>query len=250
MESSDPLITVTVLRPEPCIHETRVEHSTPNTDASSLTDQASLLTPPLVEPAVGSEQQNTSELETLSGLSDCMANAVSTCGTDCDTRTANRVNTDNFTDPSNSDRVVSVLNDVLKKPVISVCSEYHASTVSVLDTADTISMAQSEALASLVDKISAFTETGQQTTAEIGTLVERDSGIEALTEGFAEVEGKVAQEGKATVAPHTNQEAKSVGVMEHVESVKLEKSSFSQSSNAAESSTKAAESQEKKNGWF
>ncbi|KAK2857947.1 hypothetical protein Q7C36_005866 [Tachysurus vachellii] len=238
MESSDPLTTVTVLRTEPWILENRVEHSTPNTDASSPTDQASLLTPPLVEPAVGSEQQNISELETLSGLSDCMANTVSTCGTDCDTRTANRVNADNFTGPSNSDRVVSVLNDVSKKPVISVCSEYHASTVSVLDTADPISMAQSEALASLVDKISSFTETDQHTTAEIGTSVERDSGIEALTEGFAE----------ATVAPQTNQEAKSVGVIEHVDSVKFEKSSFSQSSNAAESSTKAAESQEKKNG--
>ncbi|XP_047669577.1 zgc:123305 isoform X3 [Tachysurus fulvidraco] len=248
MESSDPLTTVTVLRPEPWIHETRVEHSTPNTDTSSPTDQASLLTPPLVEPAVGSEQRNTSELETLSGLSDCMSNIVSTCVTDCGTRTANRVNTDDFTGPSNSDRVVSVLNDVSKKPVISVCSEYHASTVSVLDTADTISMAQSEALASLVDKISAFTETGLQTTAEIGTSVERDSGIEALTVGFAQEEGKVAQKGKAIVAPHTNHEAKSGGVTEHVESVKLEKSSFFQSSNAAESSTKAAESQEKKNG--
>ncbi|XP_058259454.1 zgc:123305 [Hemibagrus wyckioides] len=223
MDPSEPLTTVTVLRPEP-----RVSHSTPNTDASSS---------PLA-PAVGSEQQNTSELEALSGLNDSMANTVSTCGTDCDTRTANQENT---ASPSNANRVVSVINDVSKKPAILICSEYQASSVNVLGTADTSSMAPLEALATPVNKISTLTET-QHTTAEMGSLVERDSGIEALIEGFAEEEGKVAQEGEATVAPHTNQEAKSVGVIEHVESVKLEdKSGFYQS-------TKAAESSEKKKG--
>lgn len=193
---------------------------------------------------MGSEQQNTSELEALSGLNDSidsMANTVSTCGTDCDTRTANQ---ENPASPSNANRVVSVVNDVSKKPAILVCSEYQASSVNVLDTADTSSMAPSEALATPVDKSSTLTETAQHTTAEMGSLVERDSSIKALMEGFAEEEGKVAQEGEATVAPHTNQEAKCVGVVEHVESVKLEdKSGFYQSS-------KAAESSEKKKGWF
>ncbi|KAK3574854.1 hypothetical protein QTP86_018320 [Hemibagrus guttatus] len=234
MDPSDPLTTVTVLRPEPWILEPRVSHSTPNTDASSPTDQASSLAPPNMKPAVGSEQQNTSELEALSGLNDSMANTVSTCGTNCDTRTANQ---DSTASTSIANRVVSVISDVSKKPTISVCSEYHASPVSVLDTADTSSMAPSEALATPVEKISAITEIAQHTTAEMGSLVERDSGVEALTEGFAEKEGEVAQEGEAT-----NQEAKSVGVIEHVESIKLEeKSGYYQS-------TKAAESLEKRKG--
>ncbi|KAB5584128.1 hypothetical protein PHYPO_G00103860 [Pangasianodon hypophthalmus] len=253
MELSNPLTTVTVLRPEPWILESqpghsdnlpRVSHSTPNIEASSSTHQAFPLTLPHLEPAEGSEQQNTSELEAQSGLNDFMANTVSTCGTDCDTRTTNQDITDNTTRPTNADRVVSVISDFSTKTAISVCSEYHASTLSVSYTADSVSMAQSETLATSVDKISAFTKTAQLTTAEKGASVERDSGIEALTEGFAEEEGKVAQEGKAAVAPQTKEEAKSVGVPEHVESVTQleEQPSFSQSS------SKAAESQEKKKG--
>lgn len=253
MELSDPLTSVTVLKPEPWIPETqpchsenlpRVSHSTPNTEASSPTHQASPLTPPYMEPAEGSEQQNTSELEARSSLNDYMANTVSTCGTDYDARTANRDNTDNTTRPTNADRVVRVINDFSTKTAILVCSEFHASSVNVSHTADSVSMAQSEIFDTSAEKICAFTETAQLTTAEKGALVERDSVIEALTERFAEEEAKVAQEGNTTVAQQTNQEATSVGVTESVESVTEleEQPSFSQSS------SKVAESQEKKKG--
>ncbi|XP_017335393.1 zgc:123305 isoform X2 [Ictalurus punctatus] len=251
MELSDPLTSVTVLKPEPWIPETqpchsenlpRVSHSTPNTEASSPTHQASPLTPPHMEPAEGSEQQNTSELEARSGLNDYIANTVSTCGTDYDARTANRDNTDNTTRPTNADRVVRVINDFSTKTAILVCSEFHASSVNVSHTADSVSMAQSEIFDTSAEKICAFTETAQLTTAEKRALVERDSVIEALTERFAEEEAKVAQEGNTTVAQQTNQEATSVGVTESVESVTEleEQPSFSQSS------SKVAESQEKK----
>lgn len=253
MELSEPLTTVTVLKPEPWILEKqpchsenhhRVSHSTPNTQVSFPTHQASPLTLPHMEPAEGSVQQNTSEPEAQSGLKDCIADTVSTCGTDCYARIANQDNTDNTTRPTNADRVVSVIYDVSTKNAISVCSEYHASTVSVSYTADSVSMVQSQTLATSVDKITAFTETDQLTTAEKGASMERDGGIEALTEGFTEEEGKVAQDGKATVTPQSNQEAKSVGMTEHVEFVTQleEQPSFSQSS------SKAAESQEKKKG--
>lgn len=251
MEFSDPLTSLTVLKPEPWIPETqpchsenlpRVSHSTPNTEASSPTHPASPLTLPHMEPAEGSEQQNTSELEARSGLSDYTANTVSTCGTDGDARTANQDNMDNTTRPTNADRKVRVINDFSTKTAILVCSELHASSVNVSYTAHSVSIAQSEIFDTSVEKICAFTETAQLTTAEKGALAERDSVIDALTEQFAEEEAKVAQEGNTTVAQQTNQEAMNVGVTEHVESVTEleEQPSFSQSS------SKMAESQEKK----
>lgn len=251
MELSKPLTAVTVLRPEPwilepqpCHSENRhgVSHSTPNTEAYFPTHQTFSLTLPNMEPAEGSVQQNTSELEAQSGLNDYIANTVSTCGTDCYARTANQDNTDNTKRPANADRVVSAIYDVNTKNAISVCSEYHASTVGVSCTAESVSMVQSETLATSVDKIT--TETDQLTIAEKGASVERDSSIEAVMEGFTEEEGKVAQEGKVTVTPQSSQEAKIVGVMEEVESVTRleEQPSFSQSS------SKAAESQGKKKG--
>lgn len=242
MELSDPVTTGTVVRPEPRIPEMqpypsdnppKVSHSTPNAEASSPTRQASPLTLLHMKPAEGSEQQNISELKTHSGLNVCLANTVSTCSTDDNASTADQDNTDNTTRPTNSDsRVVSVINDFSRKTAISVYSEDSVSTVSVsytdLDTS--------------VDKLGAFSKTAQLTTA--GVSVERELGIEALTEGFAEAEGKVAQEGKVTVFPHTDQEAKNGGVMEHVKSVTQldEQPSFSQSS------SQAAKSQEKRKG--
>lgn len=253
MELSNPVTTGTVVRPEPRVLEKQLchmdnlpkdSHSTPNTDASSPTDQSSPLTLPHVEPAWSLEQQNTSELEAQGGLNDCMANTVRTCNTECDARTANHDNTDNTTRPTNADREVSVNNDVSTRTAVLVCSEYHASTVSVSYTADKVRTAQSETLVTSVDKISAFSETAQLTEAEKGVLVERNSGIKASTEGFAEEEEKVVQEDKATVAPQTNQEAKSVGV---TKPEKLVTQSEEQPS-CSQSSSKAAESQEKKKG--
>ncbi|KAF7711600.1 zgc:123305 [Silurus meridionalis] len=250
MEPSEPLTTVTVLRPEPLIPETypchsdnlpKVSHSTPSTETSSPTHQASPLMLPHIEPAEGSEQPNTSELEGWSGLNDCITSTVQTCDTDCDARTANPDNTENTTRPTNTDMVVSVINDTSPKAAIVFCSEYHASNISVSYTAQSCSMVQSETCATSLDKISGFTDTAQCTTALKAVSVNfRDSGIEELTEGFAEEKGKVAKEGK----PTGSQEVKCVGVTEHVESVAQleEQSSFSQSS------SKAAESKEKKKG--
>lgn len=242
MELSDPVTTGTVVRPEPRIPEMqpcpsdnppKVSHSTPNAEASSPTHQASQLTLLRMKPAEGSEQQNISELEAHSGLNVCLANTVSTCSTDDNASTADRDNTDNTTRlPTSDSRVVSVINDFSTKTGISVYSEHSVSTVSVsLTDFDTS-----------VDKLGAFSKTAQLTTA--GVFVERELIIEALTEGFAEAEGKVAQEGKAIVFPHTDQEAKSGGVMKHVKSITQldEQPGFSQSS------SQAAKSQEKRKG--
>lgn len=245
MELSKPMTTGTVLRPEPRILETQLGHSdnlpkisqsTPNTDSSTSTHQASAFTLHHMESVEGSDQQNTSELEDQQGLNNCTVNQLGSYPTECDARTANQDNTDNATWPTNSDRVVSVITDFSKNTTISVCSEHHASTVR---KSYSVSMAESEMLALSVDKLSDFTETAQLTTAEKETSLERDSGIEALTEGFAEEEGHVAKE-----ALQTNQEAKSAGVTELVESV----AESEEQPNSSKTSSKAAESLKKNNG--
>ncbi|KAF5909332.1 phosphatidate phosphatase LPIN2-like isoform X2, partial [Clarias magur] len=239
MELSDPMTTVTVLRPEPCILEkqsclpdnlNKISHSTPDTEASSPTYQGSPFTLTHME---GSDQQNTSELESHSFLNDCIANTVTT---DRAARTANLDDTENTTTSTNADGVVGDIDTGAKTDIL-ICSEFHASTVSISGRADSGSMAQSELLATSVKKISAFTETAHFTTAENVGLVERDSGIEALTEGFAEQE-------RPTLAPQTNQETKSVGLTEHVESV----TQLEELPNISQPSSKTAEPQEKKKG--
>ncbi|KAM9482476.1 phosphatidate phosphatase LPIN2 isoform 1-T2 [Clarias gariepinus] len=237
MELSDPMTTVTVLRPEPCSLDkqlcfpdnlNKVSHSTPDTEASSPTYLGSPFALSHMEPDKRSEQQNTSELEARSGMNYFMAN---TGTTDRDPRTANLDNTENTTKSTNADGVVGDIDTSVKTDIL-VCSEFRANTVSISCRADSGSMAQSELLATSVKKICAFTETAHFTTAENVALVERDSGIEALTEGFAEEE-------RPTMAQQTNQETKSVGLTEHVESVtQLEE----------QPSSKTAESQEKKKG--
>lgn len=249
MEPSDPM-TVTVLRPEPVTLE-RVSHSTPNTDDGSPTHQASPLPLHHMKPALGSELHNTLEPEARSGLNDSMANTISSHGADFDARIVNEDYRDDTTSPAYDDALASIINDFSKKVVISVSSEYHASTVSASNTTDTVTKPPSEAIATSVDKFSAFTETAQLTTAEKGAWVETDSGIEALRKGFAELDEKEVQGDKATVGAHTNQKAKSVTFKSE------EKPGFCQSSKAADSSSnavnssfKAAESHEKKKSRF
>lgn len=242
------MTTGTVLKPEPLILETQlrhsdnlpnVSHSTPNTDSSTPTHQVSPLLLCHMKTVGVTEQQNTLELEDQHGLNNCMANTLSSCRTVCDARTENQDNTDYTTWPTNSDRIVSVINDFSKKTELSVCSEHHASTVRGTYTGDLVSMAESDMLALSVDKISDFTETAQLTTAEKGASLERDSGIEALTEGFAEEEGQVAKE-----ALQTNQEAKSAVVTEPVES----ETQSEEPPSSSKISSKAVESEKKKNG--
>ncbi|TVK90513.1 Phosphatidate phosphatase LPIN2 [Bagarius yarrelli] len=199
VEPSDPM-TVTILRPEPVFLE-RASHSTPNTDDISPTQQSPPLPLHHIKPALGSEQQNSLELEAQSCLNDSMANTV---------RTVNQDYRDNTTSTAYDDTLDSIINDFSRKVVISVGSENHASSVSLTNTDEAVSKPSLEAIATSVDKFSAFTQTAQLTTAEKQASLETGSTIEALTKGFAEQEEKVFQECEATVAADYDQKAKRV----------------------------------------
>uniref|UniRef100_A0A3B1JSJ6 phosphatidate phosphatase n=2 Tax=Astyanax mexicanus TaxID=7994 RepID=A0A3B1JSJ6_ASTMX len=248
MEPSD-LETVTVVRPEPrtfvaepCPSDNlpTVSHSTPNntSESSSPTQQDFPLMLPHLETLKlvdSSDQPPVSGLDTQTAT-DCTANSSST---DCDsrTRTANPDNTAKTTGQTNTANLIishNIGKNFRNKIVISNCpnSQYNsADTAAPTGLVGGISLGPSGTMATSPPCTgSAFTQPVHLSPGERAAVMERDSGIEPFAEGLAEEEGGIGTENSLT--------KRNVTTVIQVE----------EQPGCSQSTSKAAESPEKKKG--
>ncbi|XP_026853416.2 phosphatidate phosphatase LPIN2 isoform X1 [Electrophorus electricus] len=226
MESSTPLEMVTVVRPEPRTFVTeprlsdnlpRVSHSTPNgtPEASRPKQRASPLRLDQVEPGATDDLRHVSGPQGLNGLIDCTVNTISTCSTDGSARIANPLNSAN----GNIAPAVSVIT------VVSDSPDHQRNQT------DAVGTGRPETLATSVDLIG---KTTPQSAAGKAALTEKDSGIEAFSEGLAEVE--------EWADTHTQQDNKDA------ETQPMKVMQLVESPGSSQSPSKAAELQERKKG--
>ncbi|XP_030632401.1 phosphatidate phosphatase LPIN2 [Chanos chanos] len=263
MDSSDPMVTITVVRPEPRTVVTEPYPADTLPELSSPIAGAFPHTLPQVEtlgPGKDTYLQSWSGLdgeEAQSSQRECTTNTLSMgslANTANDTKTDTGAHTDNTTSPANTASSVTTNNNAHPATTISLDHLGNTDTVSASGTVSvaraarsvsTISIANAKSTESTVETIridrmvekKVLVESRCEDTGRKTVLNEGDSGIDPSSEGADEEERELNIDNS-----QANQDAQTAGLTEAAEvSVQSEGQA-----DLTESTSKAADAQEKK----